>query len=82
MQLSDYLGADEFWPRIEAGTMDTFDLVLHLGACSSTTEQDVAYLIHNNYELTKETRAMVQELSSRISRRPPRERFCLGQRCG
>lgn len=51
--MSDYLEADEFWPRIKAGTMDKFDLVLHLGACSSTTEQDVAYLIHNNYELTK-----------------------------
>lgn len=53
LQMSDYLEAEEFWPRIDAGTMDTFDLVLHLGACSSTTEQNVAYLIRNNYELTK-----------------------------
>lgn len=53
LQMCDYREADEFWPRIEAGTMDKFDVVLHLGACSSTTEQDVAYLIRNNYELTK-----------------------------
>lgn len=53
LQMCDYREADEFWPRIEAGTMDKFDVVLHLGACSSTTEQDVAYLIRNNYALTK-----------------------------
>jgi ADP-L-glycero-D-manno-heptose 6-epimerase len=28
--------------------------VLHLGACSATTEKDATYLIKNNYEFTKD----------------------------
>ena len=27
--------------------------IIHLGACSSTTERDFDYLIHNNFEFTK-----------------------------
>jgi ADP-L-glycero-D-manno-heptose 6-epimerase len=30
-----------------------FDHVLHLGACSATTERDADYLMRNNYELTR-----------------------------
>ncbi len=29
------------------------ELIFHLGACSSTTERDAAYLIRNNFEYTK-----------------------------
>ena len=31
-----------------------FDHVLHLGACSATTERDANYLMRNNYEFTKQ----------------------------
>ena len=31
-----------------------FDLVLHMGACSATTEQDASYLVRNNYEFSKD----------------------------
>lgn len=53
LRFRDYLEADELLPRLQAGTLGQFDLVVHLGACSSTSESDVAYLIHNNFEFTK-----------------------------
>jgi len=54
LQFADYLEADDLLDRLASGDLGTFDLVLHLGACSSTTEKDSAYLIRNNFEFTKE----------------------------
>ena len=53
LRFEDYLEADLLPERLQSGTLGTFDLVLHMGACSSTTETDAAYLIRNNYEFTK-----------------------------
>jgi ADP-L-glycero-D-manno-heptose 6-epimerase len=53
LRFADYLEADDLPPRLEAGALGRFDLVLHLGACSATTEKDGTYLIRNNYEYTK-----------------------------
>ena len=39
---------------MHSGALGKFDYVLHLGACSSTTETDAAFLIRNNYEFTKD----------------------------
>lgn len=33
--------------------LDNVTHIIHLGACSSTTERDFDYLIHNNFEFTK-----------------------------
>jgi ADP-L-glycero-D-manno-heptose 6-epimerase len=38
---------------LETGALGRFDLAMHLGACSATTEKDATYLIRNNYEYTK-----------------------------
>jgi ADP-L-glycero-D-manno-heptose 6-epimerase len=54
LRFEDYLEASDLIQRLENGALGTFDLVLHLGACSATTERDAAYLIRNNYEFTKE----------------------------
>ena len=54
LRFTDYLEADDLFPRLERGALGKFDLVLHLGACSSTTERDAAYLIRNNFEYTKQ----------------------------
>jgi ADP-L-glycero-D-manno-heptose 6-epimerase len=54
LRFEDYLEADELLPALERGALGDFDLVLHLGACASTTETDAAYLLHNNYEYSKE----------------------------
>ena len=53
LRFSDYLEADDLFPRLESGTLGKFDAVLHLGACSATTERDAAYLIRNNFEFTR-----------------------------
>jgi ADP-L-glycero-D-manno-heptose 6-epimerase len=52
-RFEDYLEADTLLPALEQGRLGPFDVVLHMGACSSTTETDAAYLIRNNYEYTK-----------------------------
>lgn len=54
LKFEDYLEADELLDSLRSGDLGQFDLVLHMGACSSTTEQDAAYLIRNNYEFTKD----------------------------
>lgn len=53
LRFEDYVEADDLLPLLEAGSLGEFDLVLHMGACSSTTERDASYLIRNNYEYTK-----------------------------
>ena len=53
LRFEDYLEADELLPRLQNGALGKFDTVLHLGACSATTELDAAYLVRNNFEFTK-----------------------------
>jgi len=54
LRFADYVDADLLMRRLESGKLGKFDLVLHLGACSSTTEQNVTYLVGNNYEFTRD----------------------------
>jgi len=54
VRYADYVEADTLLPRLQSGALGKFDLVLHLGACSATTEKDASYLIRNNYEFTKD----------------------------
>lgn len=51
LKFADYLEADELLKRLES--LDEISAIFHLGACSSTTETDAAYLIRNNFEYTK-----------------------------
>jgi len=51
LRFEDYLEADTLFDALPK--LGDFQLILHMGACSSTTEHDAAYLIHNNYEFTK-----------------------------
>ena len=57
LRFADYVEADDLLPRLQSGALGKFDLVLHLGACSSTTETDAGFLIRNNYEFTKDLAA-------------------------
>ena len=54
LRFSDYVEAADLLPRLQNGALGKFDLVLHMGACSATTEKDASYLAKNNYEFTKE----------------------------
>ena len=55
LRFGDYLEADELIDRVEddCPTLASIKTVFHLGACSSTTEKNAAYLIDNNYNYTK-----------------------------
>ena len=54
LRFADYVEAADLQPRLQNGALGKFDLVLHMGACSATTEKDATYLVKNNYEFTKD----------------------------
>jgi ADP-L-glycero-D-manno-heptose 6-epimerase len=55
LRFADYMDKEEFLEMV-AGDVVSFsaDAVFHLGACSSTTETDVSFLMENNFEYTKQ----------------------------
>ncbi len=53
LRFDDYLEADALLGALDRGVLDQVGTILHLGACSSTTETDAAYLIRNNTEYTR-----------------------------
>ena len=54
LRFADYMEKDDFLRALDAdGLPSTVKAVIHLGACSSTTELDASYLAHNNFEYTK-----------------------------
>lgn len=59
LKYADYVEADVFRRRIadNPNAFGQFSTVFHLGACSATTEKNAAYLIDNNYAVTKELAA-------------------------
>ena len=56
LRFNEYLEKCEFREALRAGKFDGAKVegVLHLGACSSTTERDASYLIDNNVHYTCE----------------------------
>jgi len=66
LRFANYVEADELLPRLQNGALGKFDLVLHLGACSSTTERDAGFLIRNNYEFTKDLAAWALGQKTRL----------------
>ena len=55
LRFLDYIDADDLLRGIEASPTRFPDIetVFHLGACSSTTQTDAAYMMRNNFEYTK-----------------------------
>jgi ADP-L-glycero-D-manno-heptose 6-epimerase len=55
LRFADYLEAGDFIERLNEtpNLFANISAIFHLGACSSTTETDAAYLIRNNFEYTK-----------------------------
>jgi len=53
LRFDDYLEADALGDKIVRGLLSDVRSVIHLGACSSTTETDGRYLIENNFTYTK-----------------------------
>ncbi len=55
LSFRDYIEKNVFIELIEKGAFDSdnIECLIHMGACSSTTETNCSYLINNNYEYTK-----------------------------
>lgn len=66
LKFRDYLEAEDLIEALEEGALGSFDLVLHMGACSATTERDASYLIRNNYEFTKDLAHWALEQEARF----------------
>ena len=59
----DYADKDTFLTHIESGKefAEPVQAIFHQGACSSTTEWDGRYMMHNNYEYSKKLLHCCQE---------------------
>lgn len=74
LRFMDYMEKDDFEARIAAGSLQRKPLrgasgveaVLHLGACSATTEPDASYLIRNNFEYTRKLAMVALETNARF----------------
>jgi len=54
LSFADYVEKDDFLEMVIEDKLDgSIEAVLHLGACSDTTETNASYLLKNNYEYTK-----------------------------
>lgn len=54
LRFEDLLTPEQFLDRVSGkSSPPRIDQVLHLGACSATTERDADYLLRNNYQYTR-----------------------------
>ena len=66
LAFEDYIEADDLLARLSSKSLGRFDAVLHMGACSSTTERNAEYLARNNYQFTKELAACALSSDTRF----------------
>lgn len=56
LDFEDLVSPDEFLDRLHGvggGSLPEIEAIIHLGACSATTERDADYLLRNNYAYTR-----------------------------
>ncbi len=53
LRYEDIVSPEEFLGLIEDGAFADATSIIHLGACSATTEKDADYLLRNNYQYTR-----------------------------
>ncbi len=56
LEYEDLIGPEEFLARLQGkggAELPEIETVIHLGACSATTERDADYLLRNNYAYTR-----------------------------
>jgi len=68
LRYADYVDADDFAQLVTENRtyFGGIKTVLHLGACSSTTETDADFLMRNNYEYTKALAHWAVDLDARF----------------
>lgn len=53
LSFEDILSPNDFLQKLEQGAFKGTKAIVHLGACSATTEKDADYLLENNYRYTR-----------------------------
>ncbi len=68
LKFADYVEAASFREQLRAKptAFGRFSTIIHLGACSATTEKNASYLIDNNYNVTKELASWALESGARF----------------
>ena len=64
---ADYFEYEDFLEMLAGGQINwPIEAILHMGACSGTTETDCSYLIKNNYEFSKTLATFALEAGGRF----------------
>ncbi|CAH2029959.1 ADP-glyceromanno-heptose 6-epimerase [Trichlorobacter ammonificans] len=71
LKFRDYLEKDAFETLLDNGGLPArlgapLEAVIHLGACSATTERDATYLIRNNFEYSRKLALVAREQGARF----------------
>jgi ADP-L-glycero-D-manno-heptose 6-epimerase len=71
LKFKDYLEKEDLLPLLAKGTDSPVGTkrvraIIHLGACSSTTERDASYLIRNNFEYSKQLARFAMDNNARF----------------
>jgi ADP-L-glycero-D-manno-heptose 6-epimerase len=61
LKYKELMGKGQFLQEYKAGLYKEISCIIHMGACSTTTESDILYLITNNYEYTRDLAAIAVE---------------------
>jgi len=74
LKYADYIEKDDFMELVLADQLHEYfaldrhglEAIIHMGACSATTELDARYLIHNNFEYTKQLALLALHCGARF----------------
>ncbi len=68
LRFSEFVAIDDFIGQLqkEEGLPEGTEAVVHMGACSATTERDADYLLTNNYEFTRLLAAFAADAGVRL----------------
>lgn len=67
LSYADYFEYDDFLEMLCSDQIDwPIEAILHMGACSSTTETDCSYLIKNNYDFSRTLATFAIEAEARF----------------
>lgn len=67
LAFADYMEADDFSEMVSGSDIEIeLEAVVHMGACSDTTETDCSYLAKNNYEFSKLLAGWAVEMGARF----------------
>ncbi|MHC4856107.1 MAG: ADP-glyceromanno-heptose 6-epimerase [Planctomycetota bacterium] len=67
LRYADYMEADDFSEMVSESDLEiNLEAIIHMGACSDTTEADCSYLVKNNYEFSKLLAGWALEMDARF----------------